>query len=90
MVSPMPDDITATARALEEEFWSQNVDQGCEVTVAGLIARAVVVERRRCADVARNATIRYEFDWRGMVDAPIMHRGRIADAIMAGTQALKD
>lgn len=40
-------DIRARAEELEEEFWSQTVPQGSEVTVAGFIARAIQAERER-------------------------------------------
>lgn len=43
----LPADIRARAEELEEEFWSQTVPQGSEVTVAGFIARAIQAERER-------------------------------------------
>lgn len=48
-MSEIPADIMATARKIEEEFWSQNVPQGSEITVAGFIALAILAERKRCA-----------------------------------------
>lgn len=50
----------------------------------GVIARAILAERQRCADVARAATVRYEVDFTEMVDKPILHRDLIAAAIMSG------
>lgn len=49
------------------------------------VARAILAERQRCADVARNATIKYEMDWRGIVEQPIVNRDLIAKAILAPT-----
>lgn len=79
----IPDDV---AKLAEETYDKSDVHVGQNQrrAVVKALALAILAERQRCADVARNATIRYEFDWRGMVEQPILHRDQIADAILAG------
>lgn len=58
-MTEIPADIIATARKLEEEFWSQSVPQGSEITVSGFISRAILAERERCAGVVSDVSLEW-------------------------------
>ena len=76
-MSAIPNDIMRAASAA----WPSAREDAEPIRMT--IARAILAERQRCADVARNATIKYEMDWRGEVEQPVLHRNLIADAILA-------
>lgn len=76
-MSKIPTDIIEKARSC----WPSTREDAAPIHMT--IARAILAERQRCADVARNATIKYEMDWRGEVEQPVLHRNLIADAILA-------
>lgn len=76
-MSKIPTDIIEKARSC----WPSAREDAAPIHMA--ISRAILAERQRCADVARGATVKYEMDWRGEVEQPVLHRDYIAQAILA-------
>lgn len=77
----IPEDVMEKARKATE------LDGGYgEPWLVDIIANAILAERQRCAEVARNAKIKVYMHWDedNPIDQPIVHRNVIAALIEAG------